>query len=80
MKLVLVTADGSEEVDLAPFVAKLAKSQEGNPQNEIPNSALVFETGKHKFIFESFAVKNPKIQDPDKNPRYWSINGYVLTK
>lgn len=80
MKLSLVTAGGGEEIDLAPFVEKLAKSQEGNSQREIPNSYLVFETGKHKFVFESFAMKNPKIQDPDKRSRYWSISGYVLTK
>lgn len=80
MKLSLVTATGREEIDLAPFVAKLSQSQEGNKLRDIPNSYLVYETEGYKFVFESFAVNNPKIQDPDKKSRYWSIGGYVLKK
>lgn len=79
-KLSLVTPNGREEIDLAPFVEKLAKSQEGNSRREIPNSYLVFETGDYKFVFESFAMLNPKVQDPDERSRYWSISGYVLKK
>ena len=80
MKFSLVTATGRNEIDLAPFVAKLSQSQEGSPQRDVPNSYLVHETGDYKFVFESFAVKNPKAQDPDKRSRYWYVSGYLLKK
>lgn len=80
MRLVLVTPSGKREFDLGPFVSKLRQSQEGNSQIDIPNSYLVYEIEDVKFVFDSFVVTNPKIQNPDKKSRYWSVSGYVLKK